>query len=297
MINGQTRLIGLLGDPVNHSLSPAMHNAALKKLELNWCYLALPCKEENLRSVLDGLLKVNCIGLNITIPHKKNVAQLCNKLTPIAKEIGAVNTIFRNKEKGWTGTNTDIEGFLYPLEMAKDIKRNHAIILGCGGSARAVITGLQKLRYKKIIIISRREKSLKIFLENIILENKSKKFKTKIIGILESDPNLIDHIKEANLIINTTPNGMQKDNEKSNQNIPLSEPIWRNLNHQTTLYDLIYTPRPTAWLKLGKNAGCKTIDGLEMLIQQGAASLRLWSGINTIPIDIMRKAAEYELNI
>ena len=296
-INGQTRFIGLLGDPVNHSLSPAMHNAALKRLKLNWCYLALPCQKENLANVLDGLLKVNCIGLNITIPHKQSVAELCNELTPLAKELGAVNTIFPNKSKGWTGTNTDVEGFLYPLEIAKDIQRQYAIILGCGGSARAVLAGLKRLQYEKIIIIARRENSLKNFLEDIKVTNKSDDFQTKIMGILESDTNLINHINKANLIINTTPNGMQKENEEANQAIPLSEEVWGNLNYQTTLYDLIYTPRPTRWLRLGKNAGCKTIDGLEMLIQQGAASLRLWSGINTIPIDIMRQAAENELKI
>ena len=102
MISAQTSLVGLLGDPVNHSLSPIMHNAALREMNLDWCYLALPCKKESLYTVLEALRNLNCQGINITIPHKKIVTTMCNELSHLAKKLGAVNTLVRNKKNGWT---------------------------------------------------------------------------------------------------------------------------------------------------------------------------------------------------
>ena len=120
----------------------------------------------------------------------------------------------------------------------------------------------------------------------------------KLKGLLTTDPELINHIRDANLIVNTTPIGMSGMNSKNNQSLemPLGGKIWHNLQAKTTLYDLIYIPRPTAWLTLGAEKGCNHINGLEMLIQQGAASLRLWSKTEDIPIDVMRTAAEKHLN-
>ena len=299
MINGQTKVIGLLGNPVNHSLSPIMQNAAIKEMNLNLCYLAFPCEERELSIVLDSMLAIKCQGLNVTIPHKNSIAKLCRELSPLAKSVGAVNTLLPRKEGGWYGTNTDIEGFISPLINKKGMSKDKAIIIGSGGSARAVLAGLRILEYKKIIIIARNIDSLNKFLADTKNDDKSQRSNISIIGILASDSNIVTHIQEANLIINTTPIGLQKiDHEKNQpQKMPLSEKIWMNLEAKTTLYDLIYVPRPTEWLKLGKAKGCQTIDGLEMLIQQGAASLRIWTGKDKIPIELMRKAAEKQLNI
>ena len=115
MINGGTSLVGLLGNPVRHSLSPVMHNAALKTMALNWRYLALPCESESLDQVLRGLRAVGCQGLNVTIPHKQAIADLCEELSPLAQRLGAVNTLVPAANGGWYGTNTDVEGFLAPL--------------------------------------------------------------------------------------------------------------------------------------------------------------------------------------
>ena len=299
MINGKTRIIGLLGDPVSHSLSPVMQNAAIKEMNLNFCYLAFPCKNEELSIVLDSMRVIECQGLNITIPHKNSVAKLCDELTPLAKSVGAVNTLLPREEGGWYGTNTDVEGFISPLINKKDLKKDQAIIIGSGGSARAVLAGLRILNYKKIIIITRNKDSLNKFLGDAKNENKMKSAEIEIKGTLESDTNIKNYIKEANLIINTTPIGLQKLSHEENQTkkMPLSENIWSHLEQKTTLYDLIYIPRPTEWLKFGEKIGCQTIDGLEMLIHQGAASLRLWTQTDKIPIELMRKAAKNQLNI
>ncbi|AAQ00916.1 MULTISPECIES: shikimate dehydrogenase [Prochlorococcus] len=290
-INGETSLVGVLGCPVKHSLSPIIQNAALKELGLNWCYLAIPCKPQNFELVIKALRTINCKGLNITIPHKNIALDVCDELSSIAKQIGAVNTLIPSKRKNWFGTNTDIEGFRSSLlERKINYEGKNAIIIGTGGSAKAVLHGLDTLKFGKITIVSRTKNSLKKFLIN------NNNLCTEIDGLIQEDLTLEEYIKAANLIVNATPIGMEnKANSKSSSEIPLGKSIWENLQPGSTLYDLIYTPKPTKWLQLSRKYSCHQIDGLEMLVQQGASSLRLWSGIEEIPIDIMRKAGQKAL--
>ena len=288
MINGDTGLVGLLGNPVRHSLSPAMHNAALQALQLNWSYLALPCASENLKEVLQGLRAVNCRGLNVTIPHKQNVAELCQELSPLAKRLGAVNTLIPLDSGGWHGTNTDVEGFLTPLGEQSSWQNCHGAIIGCGGSARAIAAGLQSLRLASITVIGRRQEALDAFIADLQRND------APLTACLQSSPNLASLMKRADLVVNTTPVGMAQHGDA--QAFPLGEAIWSNLQESAMLYDLVYTPRPTAWLRWGQSRGHRCIDGLEMLVQQGAASLRLWSDRNDVPVETMRRAAEAALN-
>ncbi len=266
----------------------------MKDMGLDWCYLAMPCEAKNLEVIAKTLLNLNCQGLNITIPHKQNIIKSCNNISPLAKRLGAVNTLIPNKEGGWDGMNTDVEGFLAPLK-GKNWNQSKAIVLGCGGSARAVIAGLQNLNISQITVIARREYSLNnclTYFKKNILESETNS--TLLKGLLTTSKNIDRLVEEAELIINTTPVGMSSSNISNNHlsQLPLGEKIWNHLRPKTILYDLIYTPRPTAWLTLGKQHGCEIIDGLEMLIQQGAASLRLWSKNDKIPVDLMRLAAE-----
>ena len=288
MINGDTGLVGLLGNPVRHSLSPAMHNAALQALQLNWSYIALPCASENLKEVLQGLRAVNCRGLNVTIPHKQDVAQLCQELSPLAKRLGAVNTLVPLDSGGWHGTNTDVEGFLTPLGEQSSWQNCHGLIIGCGGSARAIAAGLQSLRLASITVIGRRQEALDAFIADLQSND------APLTVCLQSSPNLASLMKRADLVVNTTPIGMAQQGDA--QAFPLGEAIWSQLQGSATLYDLVYTPRPTAWLRWGQSRGHRCIDGLEMLVQQGAASLRLWSDRNDVPVETMRRAAEAALN-
>ena len=288
MINGDTDLVGLLGNPVRHSLSPAMHNAALQALQLNWSYLALPCASKNLKEVLQGLRAVNCRGLNVTIPHKQDVAELCQELSPLAKRLGAVNTLIPLDSGGWHGTNTDVEGFLTPLGEQSSWQNCHGVIIGCGGSARAIAAGLQSLRLASITVIGRRQEALDAFIADLQSND------APLTACLQSSPNLASLMKRADLVVNTTPVGMAQHGDA--QAFPLGEAIWSQLQGSAMLYDLVYTPRPTAWLRWGQSRGHRCIDGLEMLVQQGAASLRLWSDRNDVPVETMRRAAEAALN-
>ena len=292
-ITGKTNLVGLLGQPVNHSLSPIMHNAAYEEMGLDWCYVAMPCESKDLEKVIRALRYLDCKGLNITIPHKQEALKACNKLTKIAKDIQAVNTLIPEENNKWIGANTDVEGFLMPLKYY-NLKDKRVVILGCGGSARAVVMGLSGLNIKKLTIIGRNESSLDIFIKS--MSNLLSKRDISIEGINNKKLNVSSYLNEADLIINTTPIGM-KNRNTNQENIPLGHKMWDCLSEGTILYDLIYTPRPTNWLKLGREKNCFTIDGLDMLVEQGAFSIRLWSGFNDVPVQTMKSSAEKHLMV
>ena len=289
-INPKTSLVGLIGDPVSHSVSPSMQNAAIQEMGLNWCYLAMPCKAENLLEALLALRNLNFKGLNITIPYKESSLKACSGLTKLANELGAVNTLVANSANKWSGHNTDVEGFISPLKN-KDLEGSQVIVLGCGGSARAVVAGLQNLKVGQINVVGRNRSSLNLFTKKLAKrKSKENSCLVNIKGLAPDEKELLEIINHAKLIINTTPVGMTNNSAEGGL-LPFGESLWSNLKKETIIYDLIYSPRPSRWLELSQEKGCITIDGLEMLIQQGAASLRIWTGYQDVPISTMRKAA------
>ena len=292
-ITGKTSFVGLLGQPVNHSLSPIIHNVAYEEMGLDWCYLAMPCNKSDLNKVTKALRLLDCKGLNITIPHKQEVLKACNKVTETANNIQAVNTLIPEKNNHWLGANTDIDGFLTPLKSHNLIHKS-VVVIGCGGSARAVVMGLNTLKIKKVTVIGRKKNSLDLFVKDMKNFLSKNGIQIEVINSVNSKIN--QFIEEADLIINTTPIGMNSKNNNQ-ENIPLGNQIWDCLTSKTILYDLIYIPRPTKWLKLGQQKNCFTIDGLDMLIQQGAFSIKLWSGFDEVPVQIMKSAAEKYLMV
>jgi len=264
MISSKTSFIALIGNPVSHSLSPIMHNAALQYLGLDLIYIAIPCKDEDLELVMNSLKRINCKGLNITIPHKEKVFNLCSEISPIASRLKAINTLKLNSEKEWSATNTDVEGFIYPLKTL-NLTKKQSIVLGSGGAARSVIQGLINLNLSRISVVSRNKSTLDELVKNF--ENQ-----TEIKGLLNDDNQVQNLIEEADLIVNTTPVGMKTAKNKTNL-LPYGEDFWRSLNSKTTIYDLIYNPTPTPLLQIGNKKGCMTIDGLEMLVAQGIGAL------------------------
>ena len=281
MITSKTSFIALIGNPVSHSLLPIMQNAALQYLGLDLIYIAIPCKDEDLELVLNSLKKINCKGLNITIPYKEKVFDFCTEISPIAKKLRAINTLKLNSEKEWSATNTDVEGFIYPLKTL-NLAKKQAIVLGSGGAARSVIQGLINLNFSKISVISRNKSSLDELIKNF--ENQ-----IQLQGLLNND-NLAQHlIEEADLVVNTTPVGMKTAKHEMNV-LPYGESFWRSLNSKTIVYDLIYNPAPTYLLKLSASKGCMTIDGLQMLIAQGLKSLSFWTNGLEVPFHVMNDA-------
>ena len=282
MITSQTSFIALIGNPVTHSLSPIMQNAAFEYLGLDLIYIAIPCKDEDLRLVINSLKKINCKGLNITIPYKQKVFDLCDEVSPVAKTLKAINTLKLNSDQKWSGTNTDVEGFIYPLK-ALNLTKKKAIVLGSGGAARSVIQGLINLNFSKVTIISRNEKSLKGLIKDFANQ-------IQIKGLINSDDQINNLIEETDLIVNTTPVGMKTASNSDNNVLPYGENFWKSLNSTTIVYDLIYNPAPTPLLEYCDKKGCRTIDGTQMLIAQGAKSLSFWTNGLEVPFEIMSNA-------
>jgi len=281
MISSKTSFIALIGNPVSHSLSPIMQNAALQYLGLDLIYIAVPCKDEDLELVLNSFKKINCKGLNITIPHKEKVFNICSEISPIANKLKAINTLKLNSEKEWSATNTDVEGFIYPLKNL-NLAKKKSKVLGSGGAARSVIQGLINLNFSTISVISRNKLSLDELIKNF--DNQ-----IQLKGLLNSDDQAQILIREADLIVNTTPAGM-KTTKYENNAMPYGEAFWRSLKSQTIVYDLIYNPAPTPLLKYSAKKGCMTIDGLQMLIAQGIKSLSFWTDGLEVPFHVMNDA-------
>lgn len=270
-----------------------MHNAALAELGLDWVYLALPTPAEQLETVVRGLEALDCRGLNVTLPHKQAVARLCRSLSPLAERVGAVNTLVRHPEGGWLGDNTDVTGFLAPLQASGSAwQGQRAVVLGCGGSARAVVAALVELGCGAITVAGRSSARLEGLL------GPCRSWAPQVQGLAwDSHTATLQHaLAQADLVVNTTPVGMASaTNPEAAQQSPLRPAELEALRPGSTVYDLIYTPRPTALLQAASARGCHSLDGLEMLVQQGAAALRLWSGLETVPVAAMRAAALAQL--
>ena len=280
MITSKTSFIALIGNPISHSLSPIMQNAALEYLGLNLIYIAIPCKNEDLKIVLNSLKKINCKGLNITIPFKEKVFDLCSEISPIANQLKAINTLKLNSEREWSATNTDVEGFIYPLKNL-NLTNKQSIVLGSGGAARSVIQGLINLNVSTISVVSRNQTSLEGLINNF-------RNQIQIQGLLHNDCRVQNLIEEADLIVNATPVGMKM----ATNELPYGQFFWESLNEKTIVYDLIYNPAPTELLKFSANKGCTTIDGLQMLIAQGMKSLSFWTDGLEVPFHIMDEALQ-----
>lgn len=287
LIKGTTKLLGVIGDPVKHSLSPLMHNRAIEELGLDYIYIPLPVTQENLAKAIAGFEAISLVGFNITIPHKQAIIPYLAEITPTARMVGAVNTVWRT-DTGWKGTNTDVEGFIAPLQtLSRDWSKITPVILGNGGAARAVVTGLVELGCPRIYVVGRDRHKLDEF-------NKSWQNSPKISSLLQTRlwselTNLIPHTE---LLVNTTPVGMSPQVENS----PIDASLMAKLPSTAIAYDLIYTPNPTRFLKLAKERGAMAIDGLEMLVQQGATALQIWLR-QPVPIDTMRESLRAHLKL
>lgn len=291
MITGNTQLLGVIGCPIQHSLSPVMHNAALQyraqqqnRADLEYVYAPLLIAPENLGTAILGLAVVGWRGFNVTIPHKQSIMGYLGEISPIAQTVGAVNTVWREGDR-WLGTNTDVQGFLEPLQTdAQDWAGKQACILGAGGAARAVIVACHQLGFAQIHIVGRDQTKL------LALQDSFKAAAIPIDLQLRTWDDLGSLLPQVHLLVNTTPVGMHPQENAS----PLQADEIVRLPQGAVVYDLIYTPRPTQFLKISVELGYGAIDGLEMLVQQGAAALEIWLQ-DSVNVSVMREAAEAHL--
>lgn len=280
LITGKTKLLGIVGDPVEHSLSPVMHNAAIAHLELDYVYLPFSVKQGDLARAIAGFNAIDLQGFSITIPHKQDILPLLSEISDDAAKIGAVNTVWRTAA-GWRGTNTDIEGFIAPLKtMSRDWTQVTSVVLGNGGAARAVVVGLINLGCPEVHVVGRNPDKIARFYQ-------SWQHVPTIASRLKIHnwDNLKSLLPATDLLVNTTPIGMSPKINAS----PIDASLIKKLKSKAIAYDLIYTPNPTQFLKLAAAQGATTIDGLEMLVQQGAVALEIWLQ-QPVPINIMRNS-------
>lgn len=282
MITEIKKSFGLVGYPVSHSLSPAMHNAAFKYLGIDAEYKLFEKKPEELDEFFAKLSEQNIYGLNVTVPYKETVLKYLQWQSPEARFTQAVNTIIvkeKNYLKGW---NTDGIGFY--RHLTKDLKFNlldkKVIVLGAGGASKAVVNQLARHGVKTIAIYDiDKDKSLKL------TQKINKEFPKCSASFIDSI-NKLD-IKNADLLINTTPIGMRE----TDPCLVKKEMLHKNL----FVYDLVYNPPETKLLELAKNVGCKRNNGLGMLLYQGALSFKHFTGMDA-PTEIMKKALEEQID-
>lgn len=269
MIDVRTKILGLVGYPVEHSLSPLLHNQAIKRLNLNYVYLPLPIKPENLREGIEGIRALGVLGVNVTIPYKEKVIPFLDELDSLANKIGAVNTI-KNNNGILKGYNTDVSGFARMVE--KDggckIKGKKAMVIGAGGASKAVITALCSKGIKELYLLNRNEEKGK----NLIEIYKSKFPDVYFIAGGIRPEFYFSLVKKIDLLVDTTPVGMAPKENVDPVIIP--EALHSNL----LVIDLVYNPGETTLIKAAKKRGAKTLNGLGMLIYQGSESFQIWTG-------------------
>ncbi|ADJ25549.1 shikimate 5-dehydrogenase [Dehalogenimonas lykanthroporepellens BL-DC-9] len=272
MMNTGTGLLGLLGDPVAHSVSPAMHNAAIDRLGLDYVYLAFRVTPAGLAGALNGVRALGIRGVNLTIPHKTAALGLLDEVDEAARRVGAVNTVVNDAGR-LTGYNTDIAGFLAALKKHGFAPAGQkAVVLGAGGAARAVVFALRDAGAEVVIANRSIEKADTLAAD------------TGATAVSTTETELQKALDGAGLLVNATPVGLFPDTGVT--------PVPGSLLHPgLTVFDTIYRPRRTRLLTEAEAAGCRVIDGLDMLVEQGATAFELWTGQSPDRAVMLRSAA------
>jgi shikimate dehydrogenase len=278
-ITGQTKIVGIIGEPITHSRSPQIHNAAIAALGLDYVYVPFHVQPDNLGAAIEGFKAAHVVGINVTIPHKQNVIASLDEISREATLIGAVNTLIF-KDGTISGENTDAPGFLQAMqEEGLDVPQGGAaVVIGAGGSARAIVVALA-LAGVRTICITNRTVSRAVALATDL----SEKTGVSIYGIGLDDPKLSNAVGMSQLIVNTASTSMDVSHPL------LIDPEW--LEPQSIVYDIVYTPPETRLLRAAAEKDCHTIGGLGMLVHQGAIAFERWTGINP-PVEIMRQALQ-----
>jgi shikimate dehydrogenase len=264
----------IIGYPIEHTLSPTMHNAVFKALNIDATYTILKVKDDTLKDAVDAL-RIRSNGFNVTIPHKVRVIKYMDALDDSVVRVGAVNTV-SNSDNILKGYNTDYYGFLQPIKnRGIDVKGMSALILGSGGAARAVISALMDEHIASITLAVRSSDERSDALTRSI---RNRGIECNVVIL--KDVSKYSYGKD--IIVNATPLGMKGISES----IPLSS---KDISSSSVVYDLVYNPKDTQLIKHAKEAGATVIYGYEMLVEQGAKSLEIWLGIDA-PRDVMTNA-------
>ena len=278
-VSGKTKICGLIGDPVEHSMSPAMQNAAFRELGLDYIYVSFHVKSEGLGKAIEGMRALDIRGLNVTVPHKVAVVQFLDELDHLAEKIGAVNTIV-NDDGVLTGYNTDATGFLQALlEREIEPSGKTVVILGAGGAARAIAFILAE-RGAILLILNR---ALELDWAEALARRLSETFNKKVEALELNQENLALVLKKADILVNATSVGMTPIANKTPVPAELLRP-------DLIVYDIVYNPMKTRLLREAEAAGASTIGGVDMLVWQGALAFEKWTG-RKAPVELMKREA------
>lgn len=276
MTTARTRLLALLGHPVAHSRSPAIHTAALEAMGVDARYLAFAVAPDALGHAVDGLRAMGALGANVTVPHKRTVMAHLDAIEPAARAIGAVNTLVREGER-WVGANTDAPGLVRSLEEAGvTLDGARVWVVGAGGAARAAVAGLAEAGAGSIRVQARRAAQAAELVEDLAPLAGERLSHGPLTGAPPAD--LLVQATSATLESAADPEGFAAA-------LPLQA-----LAPGATVVDLVYAPLETAALRRARQLGLRTVDGLGMLVWQAALALARWTGAEP-PIDVMRAAA------
>ena len=264
----KTKIICIIGNPIGHSMSVAMHNAAFQKLGLDYLYVAFNVFPNDLPNAINGFRSLDIKGASVTIPHKISVMKYLDKIEPMAKNIGAVNTI-KNENGILIGRNTDGEGFLKSIkESGYNLNNKNIVLFGAGGAARACAFYMAK-EVAGITIINRSNKKM----NDLILKLQSK-YEIPIKGInLSKSEDIKKEIEISDMLVNTTPIGMHPSINES----PIKQ-SW--LHPNLFVVDIIYSPLQTKLLQKASSIGCKVLSGADMLVNQGIIAFKWWTGVS-----------------
>lgn len=280
-ISGKTKLIGLLATPISHSISPKMHNEAFVKLGLDYAYLAFECGEEQLEYTVNGFRALNIRGYNVSMPNKINICKYMDSLSPAAEMIGAVNTVV-NDNGILTGHITDGIGYMKSLEDAGiDVIGKKMTLIGAGGAATAISIQAALDGVKEISIFNRKDKFFSIGEKTVKDINEKTKCKAQIFD-LEDTEKLALEIQDSVILTDASPVGMKPLENLCN----ISDPSM--LRADLVVSDIVYIPNKTKLLEIAESRGCKTINGLGMMIWQGAEAFKLWTG-EEMPVDYIKE--------
>lgn len=276
VISGKTRVCAVIGDPIEHSLSPIMHNAAFQALGLDYVYLAFRVKPSHVADAINGMRAFNIRGLNVTMPHKKTVMKSLDRIDLTAQLIDSVNTIL-NRDNLLFGFNTDGVGAVKALkENGVPLKGRKVLLLGAGGAARAIAYAIAK-EADELAVLNRTVKDAQT-LAKLVEKTANKRIISGSLSIEDIDANLQD----SDILINATSIGMKPNVDETPVPIEL-------LRKNLSIMDIIYNPLETKLVKDAKAVGAKVVSGVEMLIYQGAASFEIWTG-KSAPVEVMRQA-------
>ena len=280
-INGHTKLTGLLGSPVAHSKSPLMHNEAFKELGLNYVYLFFDVPENNLKIAYEGLKKLNVAGFNCTMPDKTLICELVDELSPAASMIGAVNTVV-NKDGRFIGHNTDGIGYMQSVKDAGfDIIGDTMTLLGAGGAASSIFVQAALDGVKNINVFSIKDRFWEKAEKMVDAVNSKTDCNAKLIE-LGNDDVLGESIEKSQILTNATSVGMAPNVDSC------IIPDKKMLREDLIVSDVIYNPMETKLLRMAKEQGCQTFNGLYMLLYQGAEAFKIWTG-KDMPVEHIKE--------